>query len=275
MNGDKGDISAAVYSAAEARDKNRDEYNETADDYNIWAENSILMQQQSYYAGFNEMLQDGIEGKTFLEIGCGQCPCGQKLAAKGAKKIYGLDISEGMIEIAKKELTQKGLIDKFELICADIFDESFQLEEKVDVVVCQYTISTFINNFEMLTNILKRCKAQAKPDGYVIVADFSYVDQPCDNWFYGMHTGRKEPGVDPKPFEPFDFFIDRQPDSPYECFNIPADVMFKAAREAGFNKIDYTLAYPNPEFKDNPVIRKYIDECKAPDYVMKMRCQNI
>ena len=34
----------AAYSANEARDKNRDEYNDTADEYTIWADNNILMQ---------------------------------------------------------------------------------------------------------------------------------------------------------------------------------------------------------------------------------------
>ena len=51
------------------------------------------------------MEREGIEGKTFLEVGCGQCPIGQQLAKKGAKKIYGLDISEEMIQLARKELT--------------------------------------------------------------------------------------------------------------------------------------------------------------------------
>ena len=96
-NGENG----VGYSATEARDKNRNEYNETADVYTVWGETSLLMQQQSYYAGFQEMMKEGVQGKTFLEIGCGFCPCGQKLAAKGANKIYGLDISEGMIEMAK------------------------------------------------------------------------------------------------------------------------------------------------------------------------------
>lgn len=51
--------------------------------------------------------------------------------------------------------------------------------------------------------------------------------------------------------------------------------MFKAAKAAGFNKIEYTLAYPNPEYKNNEVVRKYIDECKSTDYVMKMRVDDI
>ena len=72
----------------------------------------------------------------------------------GAKKIYGLDISESMIELARKHLTDQGIVDKFELIVADIFDESFKLPEKVDCVVLSYTITTFINKYEMLAKIL-------------------------------------------------------------------------------------------------------------------------
>ena len=60
--------------------------------------------------------------------------------------MVGLDISSAMIEAARVDLTAKGLIDQFELVCADIFDESFNLPEKVDGVVLAYTITTFINS---------------------------------------------------------------------------------------------------------------------------------
>ena len=98
---------------------------------------------------------------------------------KGAKKIYGLDISSGMIEAASKALTQMGLRwgsrfknekscakicnfnfnfsrSKFELICHDIFDTSFSLPEKVDCVVLSYTTTTFVSSFDMLCNLMKR-----------------------------------------------------------------------------------------------------------------------
>jgi len=39
-NGENG----VGYSATEARDKNRNEYNETADVYTVWGETSLLMQ---------------------------------------------------------------------------------------------------------------------------------------------------------------------------------------------------------------------------------------
>ena len=53
-----------------------------------------------------------------------------------------------MIDEARVNLTEMGIIDKFDLVVADIFDENFHLEEKVDVVVICYTLCTFINSYE-------------------------------------------------------------------------------------------------------------------------------
>jgi len=64
------------------------------------------MQKYCYYSTFHELEKEGIEGKTYLEVGCGPCPIGRHLATGGAEKIYGLDISPEMLEAARKELTE-------------------------------------------------------------------------------------------------------------------------------------------------------------------------
>ena len=74
------------------------------------------MQNYCYYSTMKELEKEGIEGKTFLEVGCGPCPIGQRLVKLGAKKIIGLDISNEMIENAKVDLKKKGIIEKFEFI---------------------------------------------------------------------------------------------------------------------------------------------------------------
>jgi len=145
------------YTEGSAVSKNRYEYNQSADAYERWCENNILMQKHSYYSTLNELENEGIRGKTFLEVGCGPCPIGQRLAKKGAKKIYGLDISSGMIEAARKKLTDLKISDKFELICSDVFNENFTLPEKVDCVVLCYTITTFVNSYTMLLKLLTQC----------------------------------------------------------------------------------------------------------------------
>ena len=52
--------------------------------------------------------------------------------------------------MAELELSKLGMNDKFDLICKDIFDDDFELPEKVDCVVISYVLSTFINSNEML-----------------------------------------------------------------------------------------------------------------------------
>ena len=62
--------------AEQACEKNRVEYNPTATAYDKWCGSNIMMQQISYYSTFAELEKEGIEGKTFLEVGCGPCPIG-------------------------------------------------------------------------------------------------------------------------------------------------------------------------------------------------------
>ena len=172
---DSSDQSSAKSERA-AIDKNIDEYDATAAAYDTWCRESVLMQQYSYYSTFNELSKDGVEGKTYLEVGCGPCPIGRRLANMGAKKIYGMDISAEMIENCKINLTADGLIDKFELFAADIFDEKFALPEQVDVIVCSYVLTTFINTPNMLNRILTAFKRHLKDDGMVFITEFSYPE---------------------------------------------------------------------------------------------------
>ena len=233
------------------------------------------MQRYCYYSTFKEMIDDGIEGKTFLEVGCGQCPIGQQLAAKGAKKIYGLDISSEMIEAARKELDKKGILDKFELMVEDIFDENFKLAEKVDCVVMSYTLTTFINSYEMLHTILARCSKHVKPNtGIVFIADFQYVNMPKDNFWAGMYTQQIE-GRPPNAFEPFDFRIVTAPDHMFQIFNIPRETMIQAGLQAGFNSLELKPQYPDPEVENDPVVRRYLDTCNPQDYLLKFRIKDL
>ena len=63
-------------SSEQAREKNIGEYNETADKYDHWCKNNVTMQHYSYFSTFEQLEKEGVEGKTFLEVGCGPCPVG-------------------------------------------------------------------------------------------------------------------------------------------------------------------------------------------------------
>lgn len=169
-----------------------------------------------------------------------------------------------MITLARQELTDQGIIDQFELITADIFEANFALPVQVDCVVMSYTLTTFCYNYDMLSSILKQCCKQCKADGYMLIADFSYVDIPKDEFFFGMQTsvvGSEKP----KEFEAFHFIIENAPDHNFYIFNIESWLMFKAGVEAGFNNVTMCVQYPDPEVKDDPIIRRYLYNCNPQD----------
>lgn len=251
------------------------EYELTEDAYNDWCQSSIIMNRYAYYSIFKEIEKEGLQGKTFLEVGCGPCPIGVMLAKNGAKKIIGLDLSPEMLESVRKHLTKLQLIDKFELICSDILDEDFALDEKVDCVIFSYMLTTFVMNEELLSRILKICRKQMKPDGFMVIADFSYCRIDKEDLQGSMYTETVVEDQPPSLFEPFNFMIDKAPGEPFRTYNIPSYMMFSAGYKAGFNLIECGPQYPDPAVSNDPMIRKYIDVCKPHDYILKLRVKEV
>ena len=77
---------------------------------------------------------------------------------------------------------------------------------------------------------LKYPSVQVKSDGYLFLTDFSWVKQPCDNFFFGMYTSFDGEGKSPKEFEIFKFYIDKAPEDAFEIFHIPNYLMFKVSK---------------------------------------------
>lgn len=80
-----------------------------------------------------------IQGKTFLELGCGSGHSIQYLIQQGAKKVYGLDLSEVQVATAR-ELNQQAVAQgKVELFHQPM-EEKIELEESVDTVYSVYAV---------------------------------------------------------------------------------------------------------------------------------------
>jgi len=237
-------------------------FNTIANKYSEWCREDPNMQKISYYSTLAELENEGVEGKTFLEVGCGPCPIGQSLAALGAKKIIALNMSSCMLECARGKLSEMKVVDKFEFVCSNILDDDFQLPEKVDVVVVSYMLCTCIDNFQTLAKFFFQCIKLIREDGFVHVTDSSWERIP--------KVGTKDTDS-PKEFEVFDFIMNKSPDNPMKIFHIPRYLLFKAGCNAGFTQIVTQPQYPDPAYKNHKAIRQYLDTCKTTDYLMKFR----
>ena len=83
-----------------------------------------------YFAAFETLTALG--DKTVLDIGCGSGPYVAEAARRGAAKVVGLDMAEGMLELARRRVETAGLADKCQFVHgafpqdapAEIFDYS-------------------------------------------------------------------------------------------------------------------------------------------------------
>lgn len=86
--------------------------------------------------------REPLPGKSVLDIGCGVGPLHLTLLKEGAAHSVGIDISEGMIDQAKKFSSELGMQDKTQYIHGDFVQLTDSVGESditlLDKVVCCY-----------------------------------------------------------------------------------------------------------------------------------------
>jgi ubiquinone/menaquinone biosynthesis C-methylase UbiE len=114
-------------------------------------------------------------GETVLEIGFGTGHCIKKIVESVGKteKVYGVDISSGMLEMTKKRLEKAGLIDKVELYCGDAEKMPYS-KHKFDAVFMSFTLELF--DTPEIPIILKEIKRILKTEGRLGVISMSRED---------------------------------------------------------------------------------------------------
>ena len=99
------------------------------------------------------MLPD-IQGKRILDLGCGFGEHCMEYVKKGAARVVGIDISEKMLEVARREYADS----KIEYINMAMEDLS-QITEQFDVVISSLAIH-YVEDFSAVVNDIYRLLAQ-------------------------------------------------------------------------------------------------------------------
>lgn len=135
------------------------------------------------YDGLNRVISFGIDIKwrkrvvailkknkpnTILDIATGTGDLAINMIETGAKKIIGLDISPGMLEVGKTKVGEKKLDNIIEMVVGDSENLPFE-ENSFDAV----TVAFGVRNFETLEKGLAEIYRVLKPAGTFVVLETS------------------------------------------------------------------------------------------------------
>ncbi len=98
------------------------------------------------------------------------------------KKITGIDISEGMLDIGRKKIAKAGLQNQIELLNGD--GEAILFEDNTFDAV---TVAFGVRNFEHLEKGLSEIKRVLKPGGKLIVLECTKPSAPVIKQFYNFY----------------------------------------------------------------------------------------
>jgi demethylmenaquinone methyltransferase/2-methoxy-6-polyprenyl-1,4-benzoquinol methylase len=157
------------------------------------------------YDGMNRVISFGIDVKwrkkvlklvaaknpeTVLDIATGTGDLAILMAESGAKKITGIDISDGMLDIGRKKVARLLLNNHIELLKGD--SEAIKADpDTFDAI----TVAFGVRNFENLELGLREIKRVLKPGGMLVVLEFSKPRSFPFKQLYNFYFKSILPGV--------------------------------------------------------------------------------
>jgi demethylmenaquinone methyltransferase/2-methoxy-6-polyprenyl-1,4-benzoquinol methylase len=117
-------------------------------------------------------------GEKILEIGFGTGHCLAALAnwVGPTGRVIGLDISDGMLAIARARLQQAGLNDRVDLHLGDAARLDFLEPGSLDGVFMSFTLELFDN--PEIPRVLQECHRVLKPGGRLAVVSMTKTNPP-------------------------------------------------------------------------------------------------
>ena len=183
MPSGKSEITRVTRSKGEARAS----YNRLSRCYDLFSR----FESKYREAGLSKLAAK--ESETVLEIGFGTGLCILALARAVGEhgKVYGIDIAEGMCNLAQSKVTRAGLSDRVELQCGDAAQLPYE-PDFFDAVLMSFTLELF--DTPEIPAVLRECHRVIKNEGRICVVAMSGDSKPgmmlrLYEWFHCRFPG--------------------------------------------------------------------------------------
>jgi demethylmenaquinone methyltransferase/2-methoxy-6-polyprenyl-1,4-benzoquinol methylase len=166
-------MEASIKRVSRSKEAARASYNRMSRWYEVIAGST----EKKYRDGGLETLS-AQPGETILEIGfgTGHCLIALAKAVGPAGRVIGLDISDGMLAIARERLQKSGLDDRVDLHLGDAANLDFIHASSLDGIFMSFTLELFDN--PEIPRLLQECHRSLKPGGRLAVVSMTKTHPP-------------------------------------------------------------------------------------------------
>jgi SAM-dependent methyltransferase len=141
----------------------RTDYDAIADDY----KRAKQQPWRSFIESFTLMnLIDDLAEKSVVDLACGEGFYTRQLRLQGASKVVGVDLSEGMIELARAEEGKHPLGIEYQVQDA----RDLRLNQEFDLAIAAYLLN-YARSREELTSMTRAIARCLKPGGRFVTAN--------------------------------------------------------------------------------------------------------
>ena len=127
---------------------------------------------------------------TILDVATGTGDMAIAALNSNPQKVIGLDISLEMLNVAKIKINQKNVSDKIELVKGD--SENIPYDDNYFDAV---TVCFGVRNFENLEKGISEIYRVLKPNGMLLIIEFSKPTNPLINFIYNFYFSKALPFV--------------------------------------------------------------------------------
>ena len=126
-----------------------------------------------------------IAGKKVCDVGCGTGEiafmAAERVGTEG--QVYGVDITPGMIEMAKRKMPERNLPKDVDFRVGDALDMEFD-DDTFDLVTSGY----MLRNVCDIPKAIREMHRILRPGGHVIVAELSMPKNRVVRWFHNIYV---------------------------------------------------------------------------------------
>lgn len=126
----------------------------------------------------------------------------EALRQQKVSRVVGIDISDGMMRVAKAKVERLGLQDKVTLLHADCAQLPFA-DGSFDAITCGYGV----RNFAQLDQSLAEMYRVLRPGGQLRILEFTYPTNPIIRFFYDFYLTKVMPIIGKKLTQQGDSFV--------------------------------------------------------------------